>query len=894
MKFVALSGQEKYVFYNAQGAIKIDKLYISYGEPNNNEIAGINNANANGDGKFFFGGKTTFTSVSNTQGHAYGIKDVAANTQDSTVYTFGGSLRFQSIRASNTTNNAEAIGLDILNYRSKTFAFQDNSASALIFDSIVGDTAMGTRFGGTGNNLALANSTWIFNGIRGNTREVGIDIQGNINLEKKSALLIALNGKANNSYAFSAQNSSNKEITLDNSILAFDFNNSNAKISETQNSVTNTLTLTLNNSSRLIFGASTRSGDVDLGVIDNLKGEGTLQANFNQNTADLSQTGNNIIDLSVHAVVNAEAKNINQIITTPALFSAQKRSHYKTLTIGSNKSSSKGLQGNNLVFRLYADENKGDKVKIEKADISTGKQHHYFQVNVSKEDKLVLEKSGFKNEIVLVEVKKDYKDSVLFDGLNAKGFKPNNAQFVSTLGDYVLLEDGFNNFVVDIEKKWDGSNEASSNYWQYFIPAGSKLLADGLDGTYAQTGVQANLSTYQIFVANLNSLNKRMGELRDNENSKGFWSRVYNGQQQMDFGTGSNVNYTSVQLGLDEGLNLQDSKLYFGGAFTYSFGKSEFNSVRTDRAAAVLNASTLNSLDLAAYMSYVEYGEKGGFYSDSIAKFSYIMNALSTTKNEHYQVNAMGGSFSQEFGYRANLPLGFFIDPQAEVSYAYLGGQDFTQTHIKADTGEKQHLKFSQNGVHTIRSRVGVNWGFDFKDFFEKNSKANAKLYLGTYYVFDYIHGGEIGIDNLDGWALSTNPYLSTGRAVLNFGTNVSFTDGTKLYLDFERSFGGKITTEYQVNLGVRVGFGDKVEKRINLGKPFKQPHWKMTPKSEEEKKKPVNWKASSKPRTSPVQWKVDSYEEKSETGANKAQAVKLDQKASEAKQQTKAAQSNN
>ena len=48
----------------------------------------------------------------------------------------------------------------------------------------------------------------------------------------------------------------------------------------------------------------------------------------------------------------------------------------------------------------------------------------------------------------------------------------------------------------------------------------------------------------------------------------------------------------------------------------------------------------------------------------------------------------------------------------------------------------------------------------------------------------------------------------STARFVLNLGTNFKIKDNTRIYFDFERSFGGRITTDYQLNLGVRYSFG--------------------------------------------------------------------------------------
>ncbi|VDH01827.1 autotransporter protein [Helicobacter pametensis] len=530
-------------------------------------------------------------------------------------------------------------------------------------------------------------------------------------------------------------------------------------------------------------------------------------------------------------------------IDTPAALNAQKRSFYKTLTIGNlNKATSQGLVGNNLVFRLYADAHGGDKITINKANTLEGNQTHYFQVNFASSDLATLRDFGFKKDIVLVEVKDELKNSVTFKGLNAKS--NNNASAIQGEKQTLSIARGFSDFQVSIQ------NREQAGYYQYYIMSGEKLLSNGITGTYAQTGTQANINTYQIFTANLNSLNKRMGELRDSDGNEGLWTRVYNGQQYSEFGTGVTTNYTTIQLGYDGHLSLKDSELFAGGAFSYSYGASEFNNVRPweSGTASVLNRSDLNSLDLAAYVSYIM---DNGFYSDSIVKATHIMNNLSTTGSERYNTNTQGVSISQEIGYRARLPLGLFLDPQAEVSYAYLGEQDFTQNWTDPnDATTSASLRFHQAGIHTLRSRAGLNFGMDFKEFFDKDSKSNATLYFGAYYVYDYIHGGNITMDNLDPkmrTTLSSNPYSSTGRAVLNLGTNVTFSEGTKLYIDLERSFGGKITTEYQVNLGVRVGFGEKTDKRIIQTKPFKQPKWTMTPKSEEEKKKPVNWKAPTK-----------------------------------------------
>ncbi|WP_300643467.1 autotransporter outer membrane beta-barrel domain-containing protein, partial [uncultured Helicobacter sp.] len=82
-------------------------------------------------------------------------------------------------------------------------------------------------------------------------------------------------------------------------------------------------------------------------------------------------------------------------------------------------------------------------------------------------------------------------------------------------------------------------------------------------------------------------------------------------------------------------------------------------------------------------------------------------------------------------------------------------------------------------------------------------------LYVGAYYVYDYIAGGDVSLTDNFGAKVSLSPLASTGRAVMNVGTNIGVQDNTRIYFDFEKSFGGDITTDYQVNLGVRYSFGE-------------------------------------------------------------------------------------
>lgn len=111
-----------------------------------------------------------------------------------------------------------------------------------------------------------------------------------------------------------------------------------------------------------------------------------------------------------------------------------------------------------------------------------------------------------------------------------------------------------------------------------------------------------------------------------------------------------------------------------------------------------------------------------------------------------------------------------------------------------------------------LRNRVGSAWGYDFSHLIQK---LKISAYIGTYYMYDCFVGGDTFLKAFskmgEHLTLRDNAYKGSGRFVVNLGANVNVKERVKVYVDFERSFGGRIQTNYQVSLGVRFGFGEKV-----------------------------------------------------------------------------------
>ena len=361
-------------------------------------------------------------------------------------------------------------------------------------------------------------------------------------------------------------------------------------------------------------------------------------------------------------------------------------------------------------------------------------------------------------------------------------------------------------------KDANGGVVTNKSYTTYFIKSMDNQGASKANQLSAITALSNN---YMLYLANLNSLNKRMGELRENSASQGAWLRIFNGMQSTSFTEmlDSRAIYTTIQAGYDYTFGFKGASNYLGFALSYANSMSKLNEksgalIDINNQSKSITGMNSNAFEFAIYNAYVQDGAskatgfKNGLYSDSIAKFSYIMSNLDVTGENKLNTSNFAFTFSQELGYRFLLgnDREFYIDPQAEITLGYLNQSNLTRVLGKA------FLKASQDSIFTLRSRVGSSFGYKF-DKFTQNKGFNSSLYLGTYFVSDVIAGGDIFMQSNLSQA-SFKALESTARFVLNLGTNFKIKDNTRIYFDFERSFGGKITTDYQLNLGVRYSFG--------------------------------------------------------------------------------------
>lgn len=395
------------------------------------------------------------------------------------------------------------------------------------------------------------------------------------------------------------------------------------------------------------------------------------------------------------------------------------------------------------------------------------------------------------NPTILAKVNNGVKDSVIFNGLLQDGERVNTTTY-----------SGFDTAVIEVERV---SDESGNAIYQSTLEVKEKAVNEDYINPTA-----AVLSTnFNLFSANLNSLNKRMGELRDNPFTHGAWARIFVGEQSSDFGVEATSIYTTLQAGYDYKFSFSDSNNYAGLALSYinSNTNQAVSHYRIDNLGNVMlgiSSATTNGVELALYNSYIA---DSGLYSDSVMKFSYLVSDVDMfEQSRNYITKNVGFSLSQEVGYRFRIGENteWMIDPQAELSYGYFNAEDFVQV---LDGLSQSYLDSKQDAISLLRSRAGVAFGYDFSHLIKKEGYKTS-AYLGMYYIYDYLAGGDVSYLTNNNSQASYQAMKSNGRFVLNIGANAELEKNIRVYFDFEKSFGNVMRIEYQFNFGVRIGLG--------------------------------------------------------------------------------------
>ena len=313
--------------------------------------------------------------------------------------------------------------------------------------------------------------------------------------------------------------------------------------------------------------------------------------------------------------------------------------------------------------------------------------------------------------------------------------------------------------------------------------AGEGFAETDENGNVKQNSIRNNVNTYNQAVSSManlslmtwrqenNDMNKRLGEVRASEGSQGIWARMARGQSKYG-AQGIKNQYNYYQLGYDSKIS---KDWILGGAFTYTDGDSSY-----------INGSGTNK-----HTGFAIYGSNlrdDGSFIDLIAKYAHMKNDFDVNGgvgSGDYSTNGL--SFSAEYGKRFQQE-GYWIEPQAELTYGRVSSADFTT---------KRGAKVHQDSMDSLVGRLGFSLGKDIKQ---------GNVYVRASYLYDFQGDTSVTMSK-NGAVTPFKTDLGGGWWEFGVGTNLNLGHDTHFYLDVETTAGGDVDTPWQWNAGVRYSF---------------------------------------------------------------------------------------
>ena len=287
---------------------------------------------------------------------------------------------------------------------------------------------------------------------------------------------------------------------------------------------------------------------------------------------------------------------------------------------------------------------------------------------------------------------------------------------------------------------------------------------------------QSTASILMQWRAENTDLNKRMGDLRSNIADTGLWVRTYGGKNE--YGS-QDVEYkfAAVQLGADQQIRMDNSRVIIGAAFNYTDGDMDY----------ATGSGDAKTYGLTGYASWLH---DQGSYVDAMLRLGYLTNEYGI----HYQGFDYDGKFSSygvaasiETGHRFTIKELAFIEPQLQITAGHVGGDTHTTTN---------GLEVDQQGFNTVVGRVGFMAGI--------NCPADkGKAYVRASVLHEFSGDLTTKFDQYK----SVDQDLDGTWYEVGIGASYNINPNTYLYADFECASSGKIDEDYRWNLGLRYNF---------------------------------------------------------------------------------------
>ena len=524
------------------------------------------------------------------------------------------------------------------------------------------------------------------------------------------------------------------------------------------------------------------AGDVNIKASDyaikvgngyNTDYNGEVIINQNQNSTvnisgkiEASGKSKNLIDITFsnansefigNTIIENQTSNINMEFSNEAVWNNTGDSSVTNLTMNNgiiNNNSVENditvdtLKGNGGTLNITAgiDEKTGEAVsgKIEIGKVENNNAH--FDINYKGGDNLEVSQEKAK------EVFDELTDNITVGEGELKAD--------------VKLEEGFvkGGYTVDLVVDKSGNQVGNIDYKLNSMVEGMRDLAT------------INLLTWR---QEMNSLNKRMGELRNSTGEHGVWSRVYTGK--IENGSKYDNDYQTYQVGYDKKYTVDNGVMFVGGLVSYTDGETNY----------ALGHGENYSVGAGIYATWLN---NDGQFADVVLKQSRLHNKFDVRskdldKSQSGDYNNWGTSLSGQYGRRFDLNDKFFVEPSVELT---LGRVD--DTTYTTSAGVDVH----QDTMYSLVGNVGTSVGYKFSD--------KGNVYARAALVKEF--QGDIDTEyEKDGAFERISEDLGDTWAEFGVGVNYRFVENMNVYVDVQKTGEATVDNKWQANLGFRYEF---------------------------------------------------------------------------------------
>ena len=280
--------------------------------------------------------------------------------------------------------------------------------------------------------------------------------------------------------------------------------------------------------------------------------------------------------------------------------------------------------------------------------------------------------------------------------------------------------------------------------------------------------------------ADTNDLQRRLGDVRLNSDKHGVWGKYIGGKSKITDDAYVNQTYNMAQVGYDT----LRGDWTVGGALLYGTSNNDY----------ALGSGSGKTAGLAVYGAKQF---KDGRYLDIIGKVNRlkndftVRNTLGTTLSGDYRNT--GASLSVEYGKRIKKDNGFYIDPNAELTFSRLSGESFD-----ARTNTVSTVHIDSDAVNSVIGRIGVGIGKETK---------NNNIFLKAALAHEFSGKMSTTYSMVGEPTTSSEVNLKDTWLDLEVGGSWSLRPNTYLYGTFTKNFGALVDNSYRIDAGIRHNF---------------------------------------------------------------------------------------